>query len=171
MSDPVLVATAAGCAVALLSALGVVLLRRPVHGAVALLVHSLAIASLFLTMGADLPAMSQVIIYSGAVVVLFLFVVLLLPEGGVEQRPERRNFVAAILGGGALLSSLALFGLSALPTLNSGSGRFEGTPASVADVGRALFGTQLVPFELTTVLLLVAIVGAVAIWRRQREES
>lgn len=171
MLDPVLLSTAVGCALALLSAFGVVLLRRPVHGAVALLAHSLAIASLFLTMGADLPAMSQVIIYSGAVVVLFLFVVLLLPEGGAERRPERRNFVAAILGGGAMLSALALFATSALPSMKAGSGALEGNVATVADVGRSLFGTQLVPFELTTVLLLVAIVGAVAIWRRQREES
>jgi NADH-quinone oxidoreductase subunit J len=169
--DGVLLGTMAGCAVALLSALGVVLLRRPVHGAVALLSHSLAIAALFLCMGADLPAMSQVIIYSGAIVVLFLFVVLLLPEGGAEQRPERRNFWAGVVGGGALLGSLGLFVVAALPGLEGGEGFFEGRPATVADVGRSLFGAQLVPFELTTLLLLVAIVGAVAIWRRQKEES
>ena len=83
-----------GCVVALVSALGVVLARRPVHGAVALLIHSLAIAGLFLVLAADLVAIGQVLIYSGAIVVLFLFVVALLPSGGIE-RPASSTRIAA----------------------------------------------------------------------------
>ena len=75
---------AVGCAVALVSALLVVLARRPVHSVVALLAHSLSLAALYLILGADMVAMGQVLIYSGAIVVLFLFVIALLPQGGSE---------------------------------------------------------------------------------------
>ncbi len=114
-----------GCAVALVSALGVVLARRPIYAAMFLLVHSLSLAALFGILSAAMVAVGQVIIYSGAIVVLFLFVVTLLPSGGVELGPRG------------------------------------------AAVGHALFGPLLVAFELTAPLLLVAIVGAVVIWRRR----
>jgi NADH-quinone oxidoreductase subunit J len=154
---------AVGCAVALVSALLVVLARRPVHAVVALLAHSLAIAALYLILGADMVAVGQVLIYSGAIVVLFLFVVALLPQGGAEGDPGVGRVVSGIVAGGALLVGLAAWlSLStALPPTAPGAG------AGVVEVGRSLFGRLIVPFELTAPLLLVAIVGAVAIWRRQ----
>ncbi len=158
-----IVPLAVGCLVALLSALGVVLARKPVHGAVALLIHSLALAALYLMLGGELVAMAQVIIYSGAIVVLFLFVVLLLPQGGREGGPDRVRVLAAAIGGGTLFAAL-VFTLTAARQLPASGPAPTG---GVAPVGRALFGAQLVPFELTAILLLVAILGAVTIWRRQ----
>jgi NADH-quinone oxidoreductase subunit J len=155
---------AIGCLVALVTALGVVLARRPVHGAVALLGHSLALAGLYLLLAAELVAMGQILIYSGAIVVLFLFVVALLPSGGSERETDLGRAAAAAIGGGAILLALAA-------AVGSVSPRAQGTSAgSLTDVGRALFGSQLIPFELTAPLLLVAIVGAVSIWRRQESE-
>src|SRR5919112_533482 len=91
---------AVGCAVALVSALMVVLARRPVHSVVALLAHSLSLAALYLILGADMVAMGQILIYSGAIVVLFLFVVALLPQGGVEGFPGGGRVLGAIVAGG-----------------------------------------------------------------------
>lgn len=153
---------AVACLVALATALVVVLARRPVHGALGLLGHSLALAGLYLLLSADLVAMGQVLIYSGAIVVLFLFVVLLMPAGGTERATEFSRAATAGLGAGAILLSLSS-AIGSLPPL--GFSR----PVTVSDVGRALFDPAhlLLPFELTAPLLLVAIVGAVAIWRRQ----
>ena len=154
-----------GCLVALATALGVVLARRPVHGAIALLGHSLALAGLYALLGAELVAMAQLLIYAGAIVVLFLFVVALLPSGGAEAPSSLARIASALIGGGAILLGLAVAVGTAVP----GS---AGATAGVADIGRALFDPRrlLIPFELTAPLLLVAIVGAVAIWRRQERQ-
>jgi NADH-quinone oxidoreductase subunit J len=154
---------AIGCAVALVSGLLVVLARQPVHAVVALLGHTLSLAALYLILGADMVAMGQVLIYSGAIVVLFLFVVALLPQGGTEAFPGMGRVLGAIVAGAALLAAVAAWltvGTALPPTApNAGGG--------VVEIGRVLFGRLLVPFELTAPLLLVAIVGAVSIWRRQ----
>ena len=154
---------AIGCAIALVSGLLVVMARRPVHAVVALLAHSLSIAALYLILAADLVALGQVLIYSGAIVVLFLFVVALLPAGGVEEATGGRQVMAGLLAGAALVAGLGAW-IAVGPPLPAS----PATPVGgVAEIGRVLFGRLIVPFELTGPLLLVAIVGAVAIWRRQ----
>src|SRR5215831_13645087 len=92
-----------GCVVAIASALGVILARRPVYGAVFLLVHSLSIAALFAMLSAPMVAIGQLIIYSGAIVVLFLFVVTLLPTGGAELAPNGSRIAMAGVASGSLL--------------------------------------------------------------------
>ena len=152
-----------GCAVALISALLVVLARRPVHAVVALLAHSLSIAALYLILGADLVAMGQILIYSGAIVVLFLFVIALLPQGGSEGDPGMGRVLGGLVAGGALLVGIAAWlalGGALPPSAPTAGG-------NVVEIGRSLFGRLIVPTELTAPLLLVSIVGAVAIWRRQ----
>jgi len=160
--DALFVPLLIGCLVALASALGVVLARRPIYSAIYLLVHSLSLAGLFAVLSAAMVAVGQVIIYSGAIVVLFLFVVTLLPSGGRELSPNPRRVVAASVAGGGLLVALAA--ALAGSTIPTPAGAVE--QLTVAAVGRALFGPLLVAFELTAPLLLVAIVGGVVIWRR-----
>jgi NADH-quinone oxidoreductase subunit J len=159
--DAVFVPLLVGCVVAVASALGVVLGRRPVYAAIFLLVHSLSLAALYGLLAAPMIAVGQVLIYSGAIVVLFLFVVTLLPSGGRELGPTGGRIAAGCVAGGGLLVAIAA-------ALAGG-----GLPADVANpdlsvvaVGRSLFGSFLVAFELTAPLLLVAIVGAVVLWRR-----
>jgi NADH-quinone oxidoreductase subunit J len=151
-----------GCVVAVASALGVVLARRPIYAAIFLLVHSLSLAALYGVLSAAMVAVGQVIIYSGAIVVLFLFVVTLLPSGGRELGPTASRAAAGVIAGGGVVVALAAAlvdgGLPAPPS---------GQPdLGLLAVGRSLFGPLLVAFELTAPLLLVAIVGAVVIWRR-----
>ena len=158
---------AIGCAIALVSGLLVVMARRPVHAVVALLAHSLSIAALYMILAADLVALGQVLIYSGAIVVLFLFVVALLPSGGVEEPARSGQILAGILAGGAMIAAIGAW-IAVGPPLPAAPAMPVG---GVAEIGRALFRRLIVPFELTGPLLLVAIVGAVAIWRRQEREG
>jgi NADH-quinone oxidoreductase subunit J len=160
-----LIVIAIGCLVALVSAIGVVSARRPIHGAVALLGHSVALAGLYLLLAAEMVALGQILIYSGAIVVLFLFVVALLPSGGSEGASDLGRIAAALIGGGAVLLALAV----AIGTVTPRAAADFGS--GVAEVGRSLFGPLLVPFELTAPLLLVAVVGAVTLWRRQEREA
>ena len=154
------------CLLAVVSALGVVLLRRPVHVAVSLLAHSLALAALYMSMDAQFSAVAQTLIYSGAIVVLFLIVVALLPTGGKEEIGPARIAAGALVFvalaasiGGAVWSSLA-----ALPVA-------KGNGFTVKEIGAPLFAELIVPFELTAPLLLAAIVAAIALWRRQERHS
>ena len=156
------------CALAAISALGVVLLRRPVHVALGLLGHSLSMAALYLTLSAQLMAVAQTLIYSGAIVVLFLIVVTLLPEGGQEKLSAGGLFLS-VVAGGAILAVLAAAvagffasGAAPLPVL-------RGEGPSVKEVGKPLFSTLVLPFELTAPLLLASIVTAIALWRRQEK--
>ncbi|MFN0074778.1 MAG: NADH-quinone oxidoreductase subunit J [Chloroflexota bacterium] len=144
-----------------IGALGVVLARRPVHASLALLGHSLGMAGLFLVLSAELVAMGQIVIYSGAIVVLFLFVVALLPNEGLEGALGSGRASAALVMVAILLGT---FGT----VIGAGAPLARNAPdSSVEAVGRALFGSLIVSFELTAPLLLVAIIGAVVIWRRQ----
>ena len=148
-------------ALTIAGALGVVLSRRPVHAALALLGHTLGLAGLFLVLSAELVAMGQIVIYSGAIVVLFLFVVALLPTDGFEGAFGSARAVSALVMVAIVLGTLGVvIGVGAPKAATTSN-------YSVESVGRALFGPLIVPFELTAPLLLVAVIGAVVIWRRQ----
>ncbi len=153
------------CVLALVSALAVVLLKRPVHVAVGLLAHSLSMAALYFALDAQLMAVAQVLIYSGAIVVLFLIVVALLPTGGKEELGAGRFFAAALV--------LCAVGAGLVVMMNGASSlaAIDGAGPSVKDVGKPLFTSLLAPFEMTAPLLLAAIVSAIALWKRQERTA
>lgn len=150
------------CVLAALSAVGVALLRRPVHVAVALLGHSLSLAALYMAVDAQFSAVAQTLIYSGAIVVLFLIVVALLPSGGQEELGFGK-IAAGVVVFASMASALGA-AVWALPALKIGE---RGHGFTVKEVGAPLFAELIVPFELTAPLLLAAIVSAIALWRRQ----
>lgn len=150
------------CVLAVASALAVVLVGRPVHAVVALLAHSLSLAVIYAVLSAGMVAVGQLLIYSGAIVVLFLFVVTLLPMGGTELRPAAGRIIAALVAAATLIAALAAALTGVLPTPSAAP-----VGLTITDVGVALFQPLLVALEFTSPLLLVAIVGAVAIWRRR----
>lgn len=162
--EPV-VSVAVCCALAAISALAVVLLKRPVHTAIGLLAHSLSMAALYLTLSAQLMGVAQVLIYSGAIVVLFLIVVTLLPEGGAERLTGGRLMAAVVTGGGLLV----VLGAALLAHQHTGVAMapMVGEGPTVKQVGAPLFSSMIVPFELTAPLLLASIVAAISLWRRQ----
>jgi NADH-quinone oxidoreductase subunit J len=146
------------------SALGLVLKRNPVHGALFLVVNLGAIAALYLTLGAEFLAAAQVIVYAGAIMVLFVFAIMVLIPGKEETGPDprRRYRVLALPVGLALLGELAL-----IAARRGGASRGPGGPGGVEAIGRILFTDYLFPFELTSVLLPAAMVGVLLLARRR----
>ena len=166
----------AACAlVLLLSALAVVTSRHPVHSVVGLIVNFAALAVLYVTLSAEFLAVMQIIVYSGAILVLFVFVIALLSSGVApfSLGPNRMPRVAVPAG----IVALAALGFLVYATLHSppappavvhsasvvGPVGTAGVFGSVADFGKALFTVQLLPFEITALILMVAVIGVVAL--------
>ena len=148
-------------------ALNFLLQHHPVNSALSLIVVMGALAALFLLLGAEFPAAVQVIVYAGAVMVLFIFVIMLLNAGVEEQ--TRGSRVASILGIPGLIVFFALmyWTLSA-PRSQMASVHIGDYYVPTQTLGIALFREFLLPFEVTSVLILIAIMGAVVLARRER---
>jgi len=157
-------------AVAIGCALGVVLARNPVHNALFLVTVLVAIAVMFLLQDAQLVAAVQIIVYAGAIVVLFLFVIMLLGVDKHESLTETIKYqrpAAIALGVIGLAEVLFLAGHHwATGAKSSSSGLHAGDGGNVERVARSLFTDFLWPFEVTSVLLVVAVVGGVVLARR-----
>jgi len=137
--------------------------KHPISSALSLIVVMASLATLFLLMGAEFVAAIQVIVYAGAIMVLFVFVIMLLNAGEEERTPGSR--VAMLLGFPAvvLLAGLVAWTLLARnphPVPVELAGRFVGSPSAIAEL---LFRDFLLPFEVTSVLILIAIMGAVVL--------
>jgi NADH-quinone oxidoreductase subunit J len=162
-------------AILICSAVFVVTARKPVHAVVGLLANFIALAAAYLTLSAEFLAVAQILVYSGAILILFLFVIALL-SSGIEALDLGKDRLSKIPG--AVLLSLvvtlvAIVSAAARSTLgpptvtvNDATGLSVGSNnafGSVNDFGAALFTTYLLPFELTALVLLVAIIGVVMI--------
>jgi NADH-quinone oxidoreductase subunit J len=155
---------------ALAGAIGVVTVRNPFYTVLALVVHLLSLASLFLLLRAEFLAAAQVIVYVGAVMVLYLFVVAYIGDDDDPLRTAGSPSLrwASALFTGALFVELAIAilgsGLSVLGEEGTGYFNGFGTPAQI---GRLFLTEFLLAFELASLLLLVAAVGAVVLARRR----
>jgi len=150
-------------ALTVVSALTVVVHKNPVHSACALVLTLCLLAVFFVGLDAQLVALLQVIVYAGAIVVLFLFVIMLL-----NLQVETRAMAGALLVGSAAAGGVALAALifAALGRTVAPAAAVPAGFGETAALARQLFTAYLLPFELTSVLLLVAIVGAVALARK-----
>ncbi len=153
--------------IALICAINVVLQKHPISSALSLVGVMASLAVLYLMLGAEFVAMAQVIVYAGAVMVLFIFVIMLLNAGLEEHRG--RSWVAKIFGFPAfiaLIGLLCLFVNKWFP--NSGSVKFgDFMGGGAKEIGMALFTEYLLPFEVTSVLILIAIIGAIVLARKE----
>jgi NADH-quinone oxidoreductase subunit J len=153
--------------VALICAVNVVLQKHPISSALSLVGVMASLAVLYLLLGADFIAMAQIIVYAGAVMVLFIFVIMLLNAGTEEKAghswPARIIGVPAIIALGVLLCWFVQKGFPGLGSVKFGD--FPG--GSVDKIGYALFTDYLLPFEVTSVLILIAIVGAIVLARKE----
>lgn len=155
--------------VALGGALGVVMLRNPFFSVLALVLHLLALASLFLLLHAQFLAAAQIIVYAGAVMVLYVFVAAYV--GNVEE-PLTPSGPLVTLGP---LFAAALFVELVIAALGTGLKQIGHEGATIqpgfggpAQFGQLLLGRFLIPFEAASYLLLIAAVGAVVLARRRR---
>jgi NADH-quinone oxidoreductase subunit J len=152
-------------AIAVGSALGLILRPNAIHGALFLVVNLGSVAALYLMLGAEFLAAAQVIVYAGAIMVLFVFAIMVLIPGKEESGSDPRR--------GARLVALPVGGLLLLLLVFVVMGRWTGPSApagpsgSAGAVGRLLFTSYLFPFELTSVLLLAAMVGVLLLARRR----
>lgn len=157
----------------LLGALVTIAARNPIRSAIGLLVTILGIAGLFLMLSAEFMAAIQLIVYAGAVVVLFVFVVMLLgPDATRVPAGPPKAFASRVLAGVLMAVFAVIAGLLVLGTRHGQTAFLPISPehGSVELVGRELFTKELVPFELATALLVVAVVGAIAVARGHVEK-
>lgn len=154
-------------ALCIAGALNLLLQRHPINSALSLIVVMTSLAVLYLLLGAEFLAAAQVIVYSGAIMVLFTFVIMLLNAGEEERtRGSRAAYIVGFPGIAAVLGLLTYIFLSVrTPLGNAQLG--GGTLVTTSDLSRVLFRDLLLPFEVTSVLILVAILGAVALARKE----
>jgi len=155
----------------LVGAVGVVTSRNPVHAALMLVMTLFGIAVLFVAQQAHFLAVVQVIVYAGAIVVLFLFVIMLLgvdQAENLETEPLAGQRPAAVIIG--ILALLELFLLARTQWLAGQPSvvgpATGGQEANIDRLAKALFTKYLLPFEATSVLLVIAVIGAVVLARR-----
>jgi NADH-quinone oxidoreductase subunit J len=156
---------------AIVSAVSMLLSRNTVYSALFLIINFGTIAVFYLLLGAPFLSMAQITVYAGAIMVLFLFVIMLL---GAEQLRQKQLIwwqqPAAILMGVILLVEAGYLGLTrgvgknTLPAFESLVSEYGGPSA----IGALLFSEYLLPFEITSVLLLVAMIGAIVLTKEEK---
>lgn len=152
--------------VAIISAIGVVSVRNPVHSAISLIVCFFQVAAIFILLRSPFLAVVQIFIYVGAVMVLFLFVIMMLDirHAAIKSFMPRGQFWVIVFLIALILEMLfALIG-SRLTGMPLASASLNG---SVAEIGKAMFTTYLLPFEIVSVILLVALVGAIVMGKKE----
>lgn len=161
-------------------ALGVVLLGNPVHCALSLVMTLFGVAVLFVEENAQFLAAVQIVVYSGAIVVLFLFVIMLL---GVDRKEKvftdtfKGQRVVSVVLGAMVLAEVLLLGShqwvtgakSASEAIIPSAGTAQ--QSNIVELGQSLFTVYLLPFEVTSALLVVAVIGAVVLARRNNDRG
>ncbi len=153
--------------IAVFCGINLVVQTHPIASALSLIGVMGSLAVLYLQLGGEFIAMAQIIVYAGAVMVLFVFVIMLLNAGAETPTFQVSRFVKYL---GVFLAAgfLALVSFIVLAALPKSEGVIFGTfQGTTLDVGRKLFTTYLLPFEVTSVLILIAIVGAIVLARKE----
>jgi NADH-quinone oxidoreductase subunit J len=155
--------------IAVVCAINVVVQSHPISSALSLVGVMGSLAVLYLLLGAEFIAAAQVIVYAGAVMVLFVFVIMLLNAGTEAKRG--RSYVVQFLGVPLLVAFLAVTAFFVQRIFREHEmvkfGGFQGGSAEA--IGHALFTTYLLPFEVTSILILIAIVGAIVLARKEMD--
>jgi NADH-quinone oxidoreductase subunit J len=153
-------------AISVLSGLFVVTARNPVNSVIALIVCFLSIAGHYILLNAQFLAMVQVIVYTGAIMVLFLFVIMLLNlNTSTEPQKSLLTRIAAVVAGGMFL--LTLLAATRQGVEVAAANPDDGSVGLVSRVGMALFQDFLLPFEVSSVLFLSAMVGALMLGTKE----
>jgi NADH-quinone oxidoreductase subunit J len=159
------------------SAVWTIAATKPVYSVVALLLNFAALAVLYLTLSAEFLAVIQIIVYSGAILVLFVFVIALLSSGvspfatGPNRLPKIWMPAALIVGAAFAFVVYALAHAPVAAAPATGAVGAAGVFGSVADFGKALFTVQLLPFEVTALILMVAVIGVITLGGEQMRET
>ena len=154
-------------AIAVICGINLVIQKHAISSALSLIGVMAALAALYLLLGGDFIAAAQLVVYAGAIMVLFLFVIMLL-NSGTEQKavvkPWGTYFGIPML---LIFVGMMAFAIQRMIPVTEGVvfGNFRGGTA--ADIGRSLFTIYLLPFEVTSILILIAILGAIVLARKE----
>lgn len=149
-------------------ALNLLLQRHPINSALSLIVVMTSLAVLYLLLGAEFLAAAQVIVYSGAIMVLFTFVIMLL-NAGEEERTGSKGRLAYAAGFPGVIALICLLSFVFLSErMRLGVSYLGDQLVTTSMLARVLFRDLLLPFEVTSVLILIAILGAVALARKEQ---
>jgi NADH-quinone oxidoreductase subunit J len=152
----------------LAGAINLLLQTHPINSALSLVVVMSSLAVLYLLLGAEFLAAAQIIVYAGAIMVLFTFVVMLLNAGREER--TLGSTAAKAVGFPAVAAVLSVIAIVILKAQGLGSVALSDNITSTTDLSKVLFHELLLPFEVTSVLILIAILGAVALARPGGDE-
>jgi NADH-quinone oxidoreductase subunit J len=157
--------------IAISTALGMLLSRNAVYSALFLVLNFITVAVFYLLLGAPFIAMAQITVYAGAIMVLFLFVIMLL---GAESLPEAQVLpwqkpLAGLLAAALAVEATFIFLTRARPIGDVAQPDASiNMPANLKALGETLFTQYLLPFEVTSILLLVAMIGAIVLVRKEK---
>jgi len=160
--------------ITLVSAFCVVFLRRPMHNVLFMILTMIGLAGFFILLHAEFIAMVQLIVYAGAVMVLFLFVIMLLniDRAVLPHHPmDLRWSVGIVLAIGMALLMLPVLKAFVPPGPSGAPAAVNLAAPNTELIGRELFTTYLLPFEIASVLLLAAIIGAVILARKRSRDE
>src|ERR1700678_2931843 len=154
-------------AIAVVCGINVVLQTHPISSALSLVGVMGALALLYLQLGGEFIAAAQLIVYAGAIMVLFVFVIMLLNAGTERKLPRRLWVKYAGIPLIALFFGIAAYVIDRMLPVTEGVKFGAMTHGSPQEIGRSLFNIYLLPFEVTSVLILIAILGAVVLARKE----
>ncbi len=165
--------------VSIIGAIAVISFRHPIYSALSLIVTFFSQAGLFVLLGAHFVAAVQVIVYAGAIMVLFLFVIMLLNLGTLSAKGAltgKLKGVAIILGillavEGVYIAVRALKNDTAVASdaAKEAAAALANKPIETYDIGRLLFSDYLLPFEVTSLILLAALIGVIVLVKRDKQ--
>jgi NADH-quinone oxidoreductase subunit J len=156
-------------AVAIVSAANILIQRHPIYSALSLILAFVALAGIYIQMHAEFIAVMQIVVYTGAIMVLFVFVIMLLNARAEEKIPDRVH-VVRYFGVPLVLLWVVEVGLVVSNTSSEGitvATETIGLTSNTQLIGRLLYTQYALPFEVTSILLLVAIVGAIVMAKKE----
>jgi NADH-quinone oxidoreductase subunit J len=160
--------------IALLSAINVIAQRKVIYSAISLIICLCSVAALYLALDAPFIAAIQIIVYAGAIMVLFLFVIMMVDPFSVAALKDKKKYLKylAVLFGIIVISLLVPMLRSYNRAVTSANIEMAGqNNGSVAHLGQILFNEFLLPFEITSVLILVAIMGVVVLAKKHTQKK
>jgi len=156
--------------VAIASAANILIQRHPIYSALSLIVTFIALAGIYIQMHAEFIAVMQIVVYTGAIMVLFIFVIMLLNVGAEERVPDKIH-VVKYFGLPLVVLLIVEAGLMVARSFSNEGIAVESASINLSGntqlIGRVLYTQYALPFEVTSVLLLVAIVGAIVMAKKE----
>jgi NADH-quinone oxidoreductase subunit J len=155
---------------AVLSALGMLLSRNAIYSALYLILNFIVVAIMYLTLNAPFIAIVQITVYTGAIMVLFVFVIMLLGAEQIGSNHPGKWFLPLAIFLGALLLTETLYIVFSQSNLLPATAEITSQFGSPQAIGSLLFNQYMLPFEVTSVLLLVAMIGAIVLTKREERK-